>query len=224
MRDKLIQKLQQIQETLAKSGEVGFEKLEQLKAEMKRAFDAAIDTDLISKDFLEDLKKRRAQLGEWRISFFKSVYPIEWKKVLSIPFIYGMILPSLIFHLCLEIYHQAAFRLYGIVLVDMKEYFVFDRQLLPYLNWFEKFNCIYCSYVNNLLSYGVEIAGRTERYWCPIKYSRRIQNPHSQYGKFFDYLDAKNFREKWEGLRDFSDVEENKRNGAKIENASIDRF
>lgn len=216
MREKLIKKLQQIQEALSKNGELGFEKLEALKAEMKKAFDAAIDTDLIKTNFLNDIRQRRTQLKEWRVGFFKTIFPIQWKKLMSMPFIYGMFFPALIFHICLEIYHQAAFRLYGIVLVDMKEYFVYDRQLLPYLNWFEKFNCIYCSYMNNLLRYGSEIAGRTERYWCPIKYARRINNPHGQYDKFFDYLDAKNFREKWEGLRDFSDVkslEKDKRQG-----------
>jgi hypothetical protein len=56
------------------------------------------------------------------------------------------------------------------------------------------------------LQYAVEIAGRTERFWCPIKYATRVPKTHSQYNKFVDYLDAENFREKWKELRDFSDI------------------
>ena len=123
------------------------------------------------------------------------------------PFIYGMIVPMLFLHICLEIYHQVCFRIYGIPCVRPSEYFINDRQLLPYLNWFEKIHCVYCSYYNNLIQYAAEIGGRTERYWCPIKYSRRLKHTHSQYKLFVDYLDAENFRTKAKGLRDFSDMD-----------------
>ena len=119
-----------------------------------------------------------------------------------------MIIPGLFFHLGLEIYHQVCFRLYGIPRVKPGDYFIYNRRLLPYLNWIEKLNCFYCSYFNNLLQYAIEISGRTERYWCPIKYATKINQTHSQYDKFVDYLDAENFRGKWQNLRDFSDIEQ----------------
>ena len=127
-----------------------------------------------------------------------------------------MLVPVIALHLAIEIYHQICFRLYGIPLVNSREYFIYDRQLLPYLNWWEKINCFYCSYVNNFFRYCVEIGGRTERYWCPIKYSKRVSHTHSQYSKFVDYLDAKNFHEKWSELRNFSDIQPKE----KIENVT----
>jgi hypothetical protein len=123
------------------------------------------------------------------------------------PFIYGMIVPAIVWNLGLEIYHQICFRLYGIPLVDAEKYFIYDRQLMSYLNWWEKINCYYCSYVNNLISYSSEIGGRTERYWCPIKYFRRVNNAHSQYPKFIDGKNKGEIYEKWSLLRNFSDID-----------------
>ena len=135
------------------------------------------------------------------------------------PFIYGMIVPMVFFHACLELYHRVCFRLFGIPLVRPSEYFINDRQLLPYLNWFEKFNCVYCSYYANLVRYAAEIGGRTERYWCPIKYSRRITGQHSQYPLFVEYLDAEGYRTKGNRLRDFSDLVE----GTRKDGETVDR-
>ncbi|MFA6106305.1 MAG: hypothetical protein WC745_01385 [Patescibacteria group bacterium] len=205
MREKLIAKLQAIQKALAERS-VGVNKLERLSAEAKRAFDSAIDSLWSREDIIKEIEARREQLKKWRRGFFRTVFPINWRYVFSMPFIYGMIIPALFFHIGLEIYHQVCFRIYRIPRVKSQEYFIYDRQLLPYLNWFEKFNCVYCSYVNNLIRYAAEIGGRTERYWCPIKYARRMEKPHSQYPKFVDYLDAENFRKKWSELRDFSDI------------------
>jgi len=138
----------------------------------------------------------------------KSVFKanVNWLYLISSPVIYGMFIPILFFHICLEIYHQFCFRLYGIPLVKGEEYFVYDRQLWPYLNWLEKLNCLYCSYYNNLTQYAVEIGARTERYWCPIKYVNRVKHSHSYYSKFIDSCDIKDFRGKWKDLKDFSDV------------------
>lgn len=205
MRDKLANTLKRVQEAL-RENKIGINKLERLSSETRKAFDNAIDAIARKRNIREEISAKRDQLRRWRRSIPKMIFPINWKYVLSMPFIYGVIVPAVIFHIGIEIYHQVCFRLYGIPLVKRSEYFIYDRQLLPYLNWLEKFNCIYCSYVNNLIQYSAEIGGRTERYWCPIKYARRTANVHSQYPKFVDYLDAKRFREKWGELRDFSDV------------------
>lgn len=132
--------------------------------------------------------------------------PISWRYLVSSPFIYGMIVPSVVWHIGVEIYHQMCFRLYGIPLVNSREYFVYDRKLLTMLNVWEKIHCIYCSYVNNLIRYSAEIGGRTERYWCPIKYYRRITDAHSQYPKFIESDDPEKLYKQWKKLRDFSDL------------------
>ena len=123
--------------------------------------------------------------------------------LLSAPFIYGMLFPAVAWHLCLEIYHQVCFRIYGIPLVNGRDYFINDRELMNMLKPLEKLNCVYCSYVNNLLRYSVEIAGRTERYWCPLKYHRRIKNAHSQYDEFIGEEEKDALRSKWKKLQEF---------------------
>ena len=143
----------------------------------------------------------------------KRLYPtkerisISARHLASMPFIYGMVLPVLLLDIGLEIYHHACFRLYRIPLVCRSEYFIYDRQFMERLNIVEKVNCFYCSYVNNLFAYACEIAGRTERYWCPIKYERRLNRMHSQYAKFMEADDADSYKAKWKALREFSDLE-----------------
>ena len=206
IKQDLIDLLQKVQNNLRANKEVGIKKLKQLGDETMDAFDRAINSLNLKVNIFDELKLKRDKLKLWKISAFKTIFPINFKHVLSFPFIYGMIIPGLFFYICTEIYHQVCFRLYGIPRVKLREYFIFDRHLLPYLNWLEKINCIYCSCFNNFLRYASEISGRTERYWCPIKYATHVAKTHSQYDKFVDYLDAENFREKWDKLRDFSDI------------------
>lgn len=168
-------------------------RLIELKEELNQAFDDQIE-ELLKKNKL--VKKIKIPQIDFKIL----------KYLISAPFIYSMILPAFIFHLAVEMYQQICFRLYGIPLVDHKDYFVYDRQLLDMLNFVEKINCTYCSYFNNLIRYTGEIGGRTERYWCPIKYYRKMGNGHSQYTKFVEAKDSKDIHEKWEELRDFSDL------------------
>lgn len=81
------------------------------------------------------------------------------------------------------------------------DYFVYDRDLLAYLNIIEKLNCTYCSYANGLAAYVKEIVGRTEQYWCPIKHACRILHAHPHYRDFVDFGDAEAYRRELEGLR-----------------------
>lgn len=206
IKQDLAKRLKKVQVSLHENKEISAKKLELLGDEVVAAFDRAMSSLDFKLNIFEELKKRRNKLKKWRISVPKTIFPIKLTFLLSMPFIYGMIIPGLIFHIGLEIYHQVCFRIYRIPRVKPGDYFIYDRHLLPYLNWFEKINCVYCSYFNNLLRYATEIAGRTERYWCPIKYATRVAEPHSQYNKFVDYLDAETFRKKWKELRKFEDV------------------
>jgi hypothetical protein len=117
------------------------------------------------------------------------------KEIISAPFIYMMIIPALVLDIFLTVYMHICFRLYNIPLVPRSDYIVFDRKFLDYLNWIQKFNCLYCSYVNGLFSYAVEIAWRTERYWCPIKNATRMKWWHYWQREFADYWDAEWFKE-----------------------------
>lgn len=162
----------------------------------------------VSVDYRKELSKHEKELRLQRRTLLHTIFPVQLNLILGMPFIYLMIIPAIFLHICLEIYHQVCFRLYGIPLVPSKRYFVFDRGLLPYLNWFEKINCFYCEYFNCLLQYAVEIAGRTERFWCPIKHARKMQATHSQYKHFVEYLDGEHYQAKAKALCDFSDISE----------------
>lgn len=209
-KNDLLEKLQKIQQRLHETEEMGRQRLEELGEEAMHAFDTAIKTIDRKINVRHELKQRRPFLKRWKVGLIRTLRPLSWalRHTLSIPFIWGIVIPALLLHGALELYQQVAFRLYGIPRVRARDYFVFDRRLLPYLNWVEKLNCLYCSYVNHLFQFAVEVAGRTERYWCPIKYANRMKKTHSQYELFIDYLEADTLREKWEKLRDFSDVEE----------------
>lgn len=94
----------------------------------------------------------------------------DLERVLSVPFIYGMIIPVLFLDICMELYHHVAFRLYHIPIVDRSEYIFIDRQSLSELLPLQKISCMYCGYTNGIMAYGATIAAETERYWCAIKH------------------------------------------------------
>lgn len=206
MQKKLIEKLKQIQADIQKNSSL--KNLDALASETKKAFDDSLENLLNKENFFKKIEDKKEQLREWKIGVLKTISSIKLSELISAPIIYAMIVPLVVFHFFLEVYHQTCFRIYGIPLVKGRKYFVYDRHLLPYLNWLEKINCLYCSYGNNLMQYSVEILGRTERYWCPIKYAKKVKNYHSQYPKFAGYLDAKDFRDKWQELKEFSDIKE----------------
>lgn len=209
IRNKLNTQLQKVQKELSLSN-LSFSNLEKFKNETRKNFDDALERLMNKKGVFRRVNARRDFLKLWRHRGKQLFLPINWRYLLSAPFIYGMMIPAIAWNISIEIYHQICFRLYGIPTVNPRDYFVYDRQLLSCLNPWEKLNCYYCSYVNNLIRYSAEIGGRTERYWCPIKYVRRVKDTHSQYAKFIDIKDEKKFRQEWDKLRDFSDISKEK--------------
>ena len=193
MKDSILEKIKERVSEISKKNE-SYTKLIELKESVSENLDEHINK------FLEDRKIVK------RIKFPKIKF--NWKYLVSTPFIYSMIIPTVILHIFIQIYQQVCFRLYGIPIVEQKEYLVYDRQLFSLLNPIEKFNCLYCSYVINLFRFATESGARTERYWCPIKYYRKIDETHSQYDKFVKDAESRGeIEEKWEELRDFSDLE-----------------
>ncbi len=133
----------------------------------------------------------------FRIPTWKYVIPKNIRHLLSLPFIYMMVVPLVLLDLFITLYHAVAFPLYQIPKVKRRDFIVYDRQFLDYLNLLEKIHCLYCSYANGLLAYSVEIAGRTERYWCPIKAARKPKFSHGWYSDFADYGNPEEWNEKF---------------------------
>ncbi len=148
----------------------------------------------------ERIKENR----KYRISAWKSFLSLTIRHLIAIPFIYVMFIPALILDAFLFIYQQTAVRLYGIPLVKRSDYIVYERKHLDYLNWIEKFNCLYCSYFNWLMSFAVEVAWRTEKYWCPIKSATRKNWWHNWEKYFADYGDPVWFKEEFNDLKCFT--------------------
>lgn len=173
-------------------------KIESLQESLSEKYDE------LAKKYGYALEKRKIQFQEAfrrenrkeKISTWKYLASKNLRFILSIPFIYGMIIPALFLDICATLYQHTAFRLYKIPRVKRADYIVFERRYLDYLNWLEKINCLYCSYVNGLFAYCVEIAARTERFWCPIKAASKPRFTHGWYQEFADYGSAKEWKEK----------------------------
>lgn len=146
-------------------------------------------------------KEVLAQQQRFKEGLLVYVFSAEWRHVLSIPFIYPVLLPMLLLDVFVTVYQWVCFPLYRIPRVRRSDYLVFDRTHLAYLNLLEKINCAYCSYGNGLMAYCREVFGLTEQYWCPIKHARRVLQSHSHYHGFADYGDAENYRAELKRLR-----------------------
>lgn len=131
----------------------------------------------------------------------KSKMIMQIRYLISTPFIYGMLIPMIIFHILIELYHRIVFSLYDIEYVDYKQHFIFKRYKLNKLTLLQKINCIYCEYGNGLASYIKSIIGKTEVYWCPIKNGRNKNFTHEYYNKFIDVDNVENFEFHRENMR-----------------------
>jgi len=153
---------------------------------------------------LEDLIEHRLH----KISSWKHLRKTRLLVIVSSPLIYACVLPFLLLDASVAIYQLVCFPIYGIPKVPRKDYLVFDRGVLAYLNTIEKIGCIYCSYANGLLGLVTEIAARTEQHFCPIKHSRRLATAPSRYAKYLPYGDARAYREQSEKVsQDYSDID-----------------
>ena len=114
------------------------------------------------------------------------------RNILSVPFIYAMIIPLAFMDLTITLYQHICFRLYNVARVRRGDYIVMDRHQLSYLNGIEKFNCFYCGYGNGVIGYSREVLARTEQYWCPIKHARKVVGTHRRYQKFMGFGDGEN--------------------------------
>lgn len=153
--------------------------------------------------FFRKIKEKNKKL---RIPVWKYAIPKNIRHLLSLPFIYSMIIPAVILDIFISVYHWAAFPLYKIPKVKRGDYIVYDRKFLDYLNVLQKVHCLYCSYVNGLFGYAVEIAARTERYWCPIKAASKSKVHHGWYKDFADYGNPQEWSQKFNDHKAFEPV------------------
>jgi hypothetical protein len=158
--------------------------------------------------FSKEIKREHRRL---KTSLFRYVLHSRFFAVVTAPFIYACIIPFALLDLFVSTYQAVCFPVYGIPKVRRRNYMAIDRNKLRYLNALEGLNCMYCSYANGLLAYVVEIAGRTEQHWCPIKHARRIQDAHDRYSYFLPYGDVSAYRERIDKVRcDFKDLKDRK--------------
>lgn len=155
--------------------------------------------------FDREVKRRHRRIAKRITSYLRDS---EILNILTIPFIWGCLIPALFMDMVVSLYQAICFPIYKIPKVRRGDYIVIDRHSLSYLNAIEKLNCVYCGYFNGLITYIREIAARTEQYWCPVKHARRTRDFHSRYGKFLEYGDAEGFRREIDRVRhDFNDLE-----------------
>jgi len=143
--------------------------------------------------FEQDIARKHAELRQKLLPYLGGA---RLSVVLTAPVIYAMIVPFVILDLFVTVYQAICFPAYQIEKVQRSAYITYDRQHLSYLNGLEKLNCVYCAYGNGILAYATEIAGRTEKRWCPIKHAKRLASVHRHYSEFLEYGDAEAYREK----------------------------
>ena len=158
--------------------------------------------------FSKEVQREHRRL---KTSLVRYVLHSRFLAILTAPFIYAVIIPFVLLDLFVSVYQLVCFPVYGIPKARRRDYIAIDRNKLRYLNAIEGFNCMYCSYGNGVLAYAVEIAGRTEQHWCPIKHSRRLLNTHDRYSHFLPYGNAHAYREEIDKVRcDFKDLKNGK--------------
>lgn len=133
--------------------------------------------------------------------FFQWLVTNRPQNLITGPIIYSMIFPMLLLDLCVSFYQATCFPIYKIAKVHRRDYIVYDRQQLEYLNFIEKFHCTYCAYGNGLMAYVTEIVARTEEYFCPIKHAKKVLGAHSRYGRFMSFGEAEDYASKVESIR-----------------------
>jgi len=142
-----------------------------------------------------------AQHRKLKTSLLRYLLKARLLNLLSAPFIYAVFFPMLLLDGFVTLYQFICFPIYRIPKVKRRDFLIFDRHNLAYLNLIEKINCAYCSYGNGLISYIKEVVARTEQYWCPIKHARRTRQAHSRYSRFVDFGDGESYRRERDNLR-----------------------
>ena len=186
-------------------------KMKQLESEL------LVEIHTKEQEFRYEVRKRKAHFTEAATAQHQKLakkirhylFDAKFLSIITAPIILSCTVPVVLLDIWASSYQFICFPAYGIPKVRRSDYVVMDRKKLRYLNSIERFNCVYCEYVNGLIAYVQKIAGRTEQYWCPIKYAMRLKANHGRYQHFLDYGDAEEYRKRIEQVRrDFEDLKE----------------
>ncbi len=149
-------------------------------------------------EFEQSIKQTHKRL---KTNFFRWLIANRPQNLITGPIIYSMIIPLVMVDIFITFYQVTCFPIYGIQKVKRKDYIVYDRHQLNYLNFIEKFHCTYCAYGSGLIGYVSEIVARTEQYFCPIKHAHTIIGTHRRYAEFLAFGDAEEYEPKLESFR-----------------------
>lgn len=182
--DHLLQQIRQLEEELRaelsqRSQVIGFT-IKGRKVEFERSIKQAH-------------KKLKYSLWRWL-----GIRPVN---IITMPIIYAMIVPLVLIDVLVSFYQYSCFPIYKIKLVKRRDYIVFDRHHLSYLNSIERWHCVYCAYGNGVVAYIREILARTEQYFCPIKHAHKVLGTHERYQYFLEYGDADNYHQRLQEFR-----------------------
>jgi hypothetical protein len=149
-------------------------------------------------EFEQSIKETHKRL---KTNFFRWLITNRPQNLITGPIIYSMIIPLVIADIFITFYQVTCFPIYGIQKVKRKDYIVYDRHQLNYLNFIEKFHCTYCAYGSGMIAYVSEIVARTEQYFCPIKHAHKIIGAHRRYASFLAFGEAEEYESKLEHFR-----------------------
>lgn len=107
------------------------------------------------------------------------------RMALSMPFIYGMVVPIGFLDLSTRLYQSVCFPLYGIVPVDRTRYVYCSRRGKNVTTLLDQFNCWYCAYANGAIAFIRAVLVETEKYWCPIHHLAKSGFDQPAYHKTF---------------------------------------
>lgn len=189
--------------TVAKSIEEILKQITQLEEELAenlRQRQQSVSYHLKGKkvEFEAAMSQRHRQLKK---SVLRTLLIDRPQNFLTSPIIYGMAIPLVLFDLLISFYQYTCFPVYGVARVKRRQYFIYDRDQLQYLNLIQKVNCHYCAYGNGLMAYASEIIARTEQYFCPIKHAKKRLGAHPRYLDYSEYGDAEHFEQDQKRLR-----------------------
>ena len=119
----------------------------------------------------------------------------------TLPTILIMVIPAILIDISVTLYQYINFTAYKIPKVKRSNYIIIDRHHLKYLNFLEKFFCVYCGYFNGVIAYAREVGAKTEEFWCPIKHSKRGEFEHHRYHRYLEYGDSEDYYEKRKHIR-----------------------
>jgi hypothetical protein len=152
---------------------------------------------------LETLTEHRL----FKTPLWKHIRGARLAVILTVPLIYACAIPFAFLDLFVTIYQAVCFPIFRVPKVRRRDYLIFDRGRLAYLNAIEKVGCVYCSYANGLLAYIAEIAARTEQRFCPIQHAHPPAQLHARYPHFLPYGDARAYRAQSETVaRGYDDI------------------